>query len=558
MQPDFTVTNETAPAVADICTRLDGLPLAIELVAARIHVLPPQALLARLGHRLTLAAGGARDLPARQQTLRDTIGWSYHLLAPDEQTLFARLAVFGGGATLDGVEAVCNPDGTLDVLAGLESLVAQSLLHAAEGVEEEPRFRMLETIHEYAWEQLEAGGEAETLRQRHATYFLALAESGEQALRGRTQAVWLRRLEAEHDNLRAALGWAQASVAYEVGLRLAGALWQFWWMRGYFSEGRRAVEDLLAHVGSGTAVVAAPVRAKALNAAAAIAISQGDLGQASAWCEESLGLARAAGAQEVSATALYGLGLVAATAVCGLGLVAAARGDYDQATAWYEESLVLLRDLGDRWGCAHIMANQAWVALVQGDYVRAMVLCHEGLALNREIGDSWGRSVLLWILGDVARLQGDASQARALLEESLALSQELGDNRNAATFLISLGTVALMQGEYARAGALYRKSLALSRTMGNLENVSDCLEGLAGAVWGGEHSERAARLFGAAAAGRVALGTPRAPAERAAYDRRVAVVRAALGEEQFARAWAEGQAMTLEQAVASALAHRAQ
>ncbi len=540
MTPAFAITHETAPAVADICVRLDGLPLALELAAARIRVLSPQAMLSRLDHRLMLATGGTRDLPARQQTLRATIDWSYHLLTPDEQILFARLAVFVSGS-LDAVEAVCNADGTLDVLGGLESLVAQSLLRAEEGVEEEPRFRMLETIHEYAWERLEASGEADALRRRHAASFLALAETGEQALHGCEQVVWLRRLEQEHDNLRAALGWAQASGAHEMGLRLVGALWLFWWIRGYLSEGRRSVENFVDGACE-PEVIAPQVQAKTLFVAALFAELLSDYDQAEARYAHSLRLAEAAGAMEVCALAL-----------CGLGLVASERGEHTQTTARYEQSLAIFRTLGNQWGCAGLLSNLAWVAQEQGDYARAVALNQEGLRVNREVGDRWVRAFLLRNLGDVARLQGDAAHATALYEQSVALSREVGDNEIVASCLMNLGAVAVAQGEPARATALYQESLLLHRTMGSIEHVGESLEGLAGAVGGLAQPQRAARLFGAASTARTVLGTPRPPAEGAAYDRHVAAVRVALGEEEFARAWAEGQAMTLEQAIAYAI-----
>lgn len=539
MTPDFALTEANAAVVATICVRLDGLPLAIELAAARARLFAPVALLAHLGNRLEALTQGARDLPERQRTLRATIDWSYRLLSAEEQRLFARLAVFVGGRTLAALDAICTGDGALDVVSGVESLVEKSLLVPTE-VGGEARFMLLETIHEYARERLEASGEADAVRRRHASFYLALAEAGEQGLKGRAQVAWLRRLAAEHDNLRAALVWAQAHDC-TVGLRMAGALWQFWWMRGYLSEGRRRVEGLLAQAGAQT--VAPVVRAKALAGGSALVLSHGDVDQAQAWAAASLQLAQAAGSQEVCAYAW-----------ASLGVVAMSRADYGQAIPLWQQSRAAFDELGDQWGSLNMLSNLAEVAHAQGDDVRAAALSQEALLLNRETGDEWVRSFSLSTLGEVARAQGDAPQAAALYEESLVLSRDLGDKRNIAATLMRQGTLALTQNDYARATALYQESLALGRSAGNTEGVSDGLEGLAEAAWGLGCPERAARLYGAAVAGRAALGTPRAPTQDAAYDRRVAAVRVALGEQVFARAWAEGEALTLDQALEEVLA----
>ena len=296
MQPDFQVTNENAPAVAAICARLDGLPLAIELAAARVRLLPPEAILARLDQRLRLLIGGARDLPARQQTLRRTIDWSYDLLDTAEQKLFRRLAVFAGGRTLAAIAAVCNAEGDMafDALDGVASLVDKSLLRKQDGVGGEPRFVLLETIHEYASEKLQESGETEELRLRHALYFLALAEEAEPELGGARRAVWLDRLEEEHDNLRAALAWSRSQVSGEdaarrlaTGLRLGGALLGFWDSRGHFTEGRAHLAPLLARSATSAPTAA---RAKALITVGRLAWDQGDLTEARSLHEESLAI----------------------------------------------------------------------------------------------------------------------------------------------------------------------------------------------------------------------------------------------------------------------------
>ena len=317
VKADFSVSNENAPALAEICARLDGLPLAIELAAARVRMLPPQKMLERLGDRLRLLKGGARDLPTRQQTLRGAIDWSYELLEEYEKTLFGRLSVFAGGRTLEAIETVCDPEGDLDALEGIESLLEKSLLRQEEGPGGEPRYVMLEIVHEYAREKLEESGEAEEARRRHAEFFLGLAEETETEMRGPEQATWLDRLEAEHDNLRGALSWALERGGPELGLHLAVAFWWFWEARGYFDEGRRWLEQALAK-GSR----ASSARAKALDGVGWLAFNLGDIDRAVAAAEEGLKL-RAQVELEASA---------AASLLRILGIAAEIRGDYERAT----------------------------------------------------------------------------------------------------------------------------------------------------------------------------------------------------------------------------------
>jgi predicted ATPase/Tfp pilus assembly protein PilF len=538
IKPNFALSAQNAGAVVEICRRLDGLPLALELAAARVRLFPPPALLARLSSRLTLLVGGPRDVPARQQTLRATLDWSYSLLTAAERTLFARLAVFVGGRTLEAIEAVCNPQGDLDVLEGMESLVEKNLLRQEEGVGGEPRLVMLETIHEYARERLEASGEAEEVRRRHAEYFVALAEAAAPELTGPQQGAWLQRLEAEHDNLRAALAWSRQQAAWEVGLRLGGALWRFWFMHGHLSEGRRWLEVVLG--GSGAAP--APARATALHGAGVLAERQGDYGRATALHAEALALRRELGDRGGIAGSLNNLGIVAHD-----------QGDYGRATALYEEALALHRELGDTSGIASSLNNLGLVAWQQGDYGRAAALHEEALALRRELGDKSGIASSLNNLAVVAQEQGDYGRATALYEESLALMRELGDTWRIALALNNLGEVAYEQGNYGRAVALYAESLTLCRAIGNKYVAASCLEGLAAVACAQGQPERGARLVGVAAALRAALSMPLAPNERAAQERTVAAARAALGEDAFAAAWAKGQTLPLEQAIAYAL-----
>jgi predicted ATPase/class 3 adenylate cyclase len=560
VRPDFAVTNATAPAVAEICWRLDGLPLAIELAAARVRLLPPPALLARLENRLGTLTGGARTLPARQQTLRATIDWSYVLLSPEEQAFFARLSVFVGGRTLAAIEAVClDPDDAGDVLAGYDvldgvsSLVETSLLRQEEGgleteEAEEPRFVLLETLHEYAREALAARGETERFGARHAAYCLALAEEAESHLRGPEQGAWLARLEREHDNLRAALGWAgEQGERRETGLRLAAALWRFWSMRGHLSEGRRWLEGAIATVGGGAGQAAGAAWAAALHGAGNLAWEQGDYGRARALVEESLALVREMGNRQGVAASLN-----------DLGVVAYEQGEYGRAAALHEESLALFREVGDRWGIAISLSYLGHRASVQGEYGRARALLEESLVLARGLGDRRVIALSLNSLGEVARVQGEYERARALYEESLALFRELGDKRSVAIPLVNLGLVAQAQGEYERVRALYEESLALSREVGDKPGIAHGLEGLASTAlepgaapavgaWG-------ARLLGAADALRAAIGAPLPPTDQAPVERTVVSLRAALGDDAYEAAWAEGQALTLEEAVALAAA----
>ncbi len=396
-RPDFQLDGDNMAAVADICRRLDGIPLALELAAARVALLPPAALLARLdrgahGHTpLQLLTGGARDAPTRQRTLRAAIDWSYGLLTEDERTLLRRLAVFAGGCTLDAAEAVCPAAGLDeftewdgDVLEGLASLVDKSLLRSEQGAE--PRFSMLETIRAYGLEQLAAVGETEASRRRHAAHYLVVAQRAEPALTGAEQGTWLARLEGEHDNLRAALQWSRDSGESALGLRLAGALWRFWYVRGHLSEGRAWLDGLLALTTSDKEPDVAAIRAKALTGAGVLANIQGDYDRATVLCEESLTLYRRLDDTRGAAVALSILGNLAMN-----------QGAYARAVALSEESLALYRTLGDKRGMAVALNNLGVVLLHQGAYERSAALCEESLTLNRELdekGVSAPRSII--------------------------------------------------------------------------------------------------------------------------------------------------------------------
>ena len=466
VKADFAFTSENAGAVAEICVRLDGLPLAIELAAARVKLLPPQAMLARLSNQLALLTGGARDLPTRQQTLRNTIDWSYNLLDAHEQTLFRRLGVFVGDCSLEGAEAVCKTAGdlSLDVLDGVAALLDQSLLRQEVGAGGELRVTMLETIREYALERLEMSGEAEALRRQHATYYLALAEAAEPKLTGGDRDIWLDRLVAEYDNLRAALEWSQtAEDDAEMGLRLAGALCWFWYHRGYWSEGRVRLEGALERSSEATPSASA----KALLGAGMLASAQAEDTQANVLLAESLTLFRALEDKHGSAWAL-----------CHLGGVAQRQGAGQQANALFAESLTLFRELGDKAGSAWVLNEMGNAARYQGNYAAARALLEESLELFRTLGDKWGTAWALRHLGGVAHGLGELDRAAQLFAECLALFREGGVKDGIGYALRGLGWVATDQGDTARAAALYAESLELCQEIGDKGGLAWSLHNL--------------------------------------------------------------------------------
>jgi predicted ATPase/class 3 adenylate cyclase len=501
VKPDFTITNANAPAVAEICHRLDGLPLAIELAAARIKLLPPHAMIARLKSRLQMLTGGARNLPARQQTIRGAIDWSYDLLQPEEQRLFARLAVFVGGCTFTAAEMICNAnyDLTTDMLDGLQSLTDKSLLQQEEGSDEEPQFVMRQMIHEYALERLAASGEMESLREQHANYYLSLAEMAEPNLTGPDQATWLAQLERSHENLRAAIGWALERGKVEIAVRMGGALWRYCYARGYFSEGRQWLEGALALSGT----VEATFRAKALN---------------------------------------------------GAGILAWNLGDYPAAQTRLTESLEIRKQQGNKRDIAASLNNLGLVSTDKGDPAAAQDFYEQSLALWREIGDTWGIATSLTNLGIMVRTQGNLDEARTIYEESLGLWQKLGDAWGISTTLYSLGYVAFAQGDNKAARDFYLESLILRKDLGHKEGIVECLEGLAGLCPDFIPPHLAARLLGAAEALRKIIDLKVLPSNSASYDPIVALVRSHLDPATFNAAYAEGRIMPIEQAIAGALA----
>ncbi len=497
--PTYRVTNQNARAVAQVCHRLDGIPLAIELAAVRVKVLTPEQIAARLDDRFELLTGGSRTALPRHQTLRAATDWSHDLLSGKERVLFRRLSVFVGGFTLEAVEAICVGEGIEEneVLDLLTQLADKSLVWV-EGADGKVRYRLLETVRQYGQDRLRETGEAARVLRRHRDFFLEFAECAEPELSRSEQEVWLNRLEADYANLRMALEWSVESGEVEAGLRLGGALWRFWEVRGYLSEGRGWLEEVLKRSDKASPAL----RAKALKAAGFLSRYLGDYAAAHSLLNECL--------------AMYGeledkRGM--ALSLNNLGVVAGDQGDYERAATFYEESLALSRELGAKDIIAMVLNNLAIVSSRQRHLVVARSRYQESLAIFRELGDKRSIAVSAVNLGIVAAHQGDYLVARALLEESLAIQLELGDKGSISHALDAFGILAAEQGQ----------------------------------------AKRAARLLGAAEALREAIDAPLPPSERAGHEPDIAKVRAALGEEAFTMAWDQGRAMRLEQAMAYAV-----
>jgi predicted ATPase/class 3 adenylate cyclase/Tfp pilus assembly protein PilF len=490
---DFAITERNAAAVASICRRLDGIPLALELAAARVRSLSVDEIDRKLNERFRLLTGGARTALPRQQTLRALIDWSYDLLSEPARCLLQRLSVFAGGWTLEAAEHVCAGEGLEfeDILDLLVSLADKSLA-AVDPVDGGSRYRLLETVRQYARDRLQEAGGGEATRARHRDFFVELAGEADRHLIGPEQTAWLRRLEGEHENLRTALEWSAANADPAQGLRLCAALQRFWFTRSYFSEGRAWCALFLARPG---ADVPTHERAKTLRGAGWLAREQCDYAAARALLEEGLALGRALDDPRGVAHAHSGLGGIAreqgdfekarerfaaslelyrnagdrqgvAAALNSLGLLARELGDYPGARRLYEESLAIDRELGDRRSIAVSLNNLGSMACDQGDFATARAMHEESLAIRRELGDRSGIASSLTNLGDIAREQRDYAVAERLIEESLAMRRELGDRRGIAISLCILGNVELERGRHAQAQALYEESLAISATAG--------------------------------------------------------------------------------------------
>jgi predicted ATPase/DNA-binding XRE family transcriptional regulator len=510
--PRFELTDANAATVARICQRLDGLPLAVELAAARVKLFPPKALLERLDHGLELLAGGARDLPERQRTLHDTVAWSYDLLDEDERRLFRCLSAFAGDFSLEAAEATCGPDADGNFLDTLASLVDNSLLvsqaeKATNG--EEPRFAMLETIREYAAERLESGGEAEEIYRAHALYYLALAEATQPETAVPAQrAWWWTRLEREHDNLRAALHWAIQNGERDTAVRFALALWRFWSAR-HLGEGFRWLEAVLTIGGTTGAEPERQARRRAF------------------------------------------LLLIA-------GILATRHGDYDRAVALDEASLAIYRDLGHKKSTHGPLRELGTVAYHRGDYARAVHLGEQALAVAREFGNASGSALAVCNLADALRARGDLEEARTLLQESqssLRRQEQTLPNINAlVNTLTRLGSIQCETGDYEQAEESYVESLQLMwQYVGRAYETAACLEGLARVAAMQNRPERAAWLLGISAALRDEMGTPLTPIAQADHDHASEAALQALGEVAFETAWTTGNETPFEASIIAAL-----
>jgi predicted ATPase/DNA-binding CsgD family transcriptional regulator/DNA-binding XRE family transcriptional regulator len=504
VQAGFALDERNTPTVVEVCRRVDGIPLAIELAAARLRVLGLEQLAVRLDQRFRLLTSGDRSAPPRQQTLRATIDWSYTLLDPPERQLFDRLSVFAGGWTLDAAEAIVASDcveaaGVLDRLARLvdRSMVVVDSVAGGAAV----RYRLLDTLRQYGREQLEARGETEAARARHASFFLRLAEQAEQELQGPGQRRWLDRLDVEQGNLREVLAWTVERGEVADGLRLGVALWRFWSIRGHLTEGRRWFEALLARAEAASVPLA--LRARALSGSGHLAFAQGSWEAAAACFETSLALCQEAGD-------LAGV----AVALRDLGRVAQGRGEYAAASTRYEQSLALCRQLGDRAGVATCLDDLGEVARHRGEYERAGALDEEALALQRELGDAAGMAFSLNELANVARHQGDYVRGRAFASEALALQRELGDRRGAGYSLNNLGVMAQAMDEHDKAAHLYEEALMLFRETGDKRGISVVLPGLSAIAYAQEKVEEARVLAEQALQLHRELGEDRAIAQR--------------------------------------------
>jgi predicted ATPase/transcriptional regulator with XRE-family HTH domain len=568
---NFIFSEQDAAGIVAICSGLDGLPLAIELAAARVAHLSIDDMLSRLQSRLDLLAAGPRDVTARQKTLRGAIEWSYDLLEEDERRLFRRLSVFVGGCTLDALASVCESSDEGDsTLALVHSLHAKSLLEIGRIPEGQERFRMLQTIREYAWEMLEESGEHEMMQARHAACFLSLAETAEPMLAGPEQALWLDRLSTEHDNLMAALNWLLGHDV-EAALRMGTALTMFWYRRGHLSEGRAALSTALAREEK----VAATTLGKALNGAGTLAYAQGDYDDAKSLYTQSLAAQRAVGDKKAIAKALN-----------NIALIASHQGEYDAALSLYSESMALWEELGDKAGIALSLNNVMAVALAQGDYEAASLSARRSVELRREMGDQAGLASSLSNLGIVLFALGEDANAAALQEESLHIRRELGDRHGIANSLLNLGELARYRddndlaeqlcvqclqicrdlgdkpgicnalvnlghlaqrrGELDTAAHLFTESMELFRDGGDRRGLAQSLVGLAAVAASRGRVEYAARLLGAVDATLEGIGSRMYPQERLDYERTLAAIRPQLSDMEWQSAWQQGREMGIE------------
>ncbi|HXJ89181.1 MAG TPA: tetratricopeptide repeat protein [Candidatus Binatia bacterium] len=541
VKPDFQLTAENASIVADICSRVDGLPLAIELAAARVKMLPLSAILARLESRLQLLTAGPRDLPERQQTLRNTIDWSYGLLTEPEQKLLRRLSVFWGGCTLEGAEAVCNTKDDLgaEIFELMSSLIDRSLIQQRQQNDLEPRFRMLETIREYSFERLQQSGEEAATKRSHAAYCLILAEEGNPELSETERAAWLTRCDVEHDDFRAALDYLFQIRDLDWGFRFCTALFRFWDMREHSAEGRTWLERIIELAGTDYP----RERAKACLFLAAFTTAQGDYRSAAHFSELGRSLF-----EELNDP--WGVAL----SWNASAIRARDQGDYVTAQTNFEKSLTFFRTMSDRVATARCLHNIGNVSKIRGDYARARMALTEAMQIFEELGDSSGAAWALNQQADVARDQGDLPGARALYERALLAFRGAQERWGQARSLADLGTIACELGEHSSAFANFRESLEIFSSLEHRRGIARVLEGLACYASSREDSRRALHLVAAASHLRKMVSAPLPPAEQSKLDQKLLSAWQQLGESEGKKAWTEGYAMTMENAIRHALA----
>jgi predicted ATPase/transcriptional regulator with XRE-family HTH domain len=544
---DFSLTSDNAQAVVEICRRLDGLPLAIELAAAQVNAFAPQEMLPRLQRALDLLVGGPLDLPPRQQALRSAISWSYDLLDESEAALFRRLAVFVGGATLEAVEAVCGvgegrrtKDEQSSISNLLASLVDKSLLNRENvGVgSASQRYTLLETVREYAWERLAESNEVELLRKRHAAFYLELVEEAGPQLTGEEHDTWYKRLQLEYDNIRAALATSIEYADAETALRFGTVLWRYWDMHGYISEGRGWL-DLTLQLESDAFPL---LRSNVLSSAGILAWSGDDLDTARSFHGQSLALRRQLGDKQRIASSLN-----------NMGLVAHQQGDYQEAFDLLAESLEICRELDDKADIASTLNNLGNSAHAMGDPDNAYALLEEGLALWREVGDMYGVALVLNDLAEVERSRGNYERAVPLYIEGIEKMREMEDNSRVANALHNLAHVLHHQGDLDKAYELLAESLTMRRDLDDRPGIYMSLTGLAGVVSSRGLPEKAALLFGAAESLLEDSTFKVQPIDKRDYDINVERTRAQLGETEWTSAWEAGRRMAWENAVALAL-----
>jgi predicted ATPase/DNA-binding winged helix-turn-helix (wHTH) protein len=533
--PDFAITPENAPAVEEICSRVDGLPLAIELAAARIRVLSPSAILDRLKRPLQLLTGGPLDLPERQRTLYNAIDWSHGLLKDAEQKLFRRLSVFVGGCTWEAAEAVCNTrhDLAIDLFEGLSSLVDKSLIYRADQANGESRFAMLETIREFALDRLTQSDEEHVTRRAHAAYCLVLAEEGNPELGPADRARWLTNCDAEIDNLRAALDWLFETKDLDWALRLSAALFRFWDMREHLSEGRVRLETVLRLAGAERT----RDRARIAHFAGALASAQGDYLFAEKFLKQGLTLY-----EELD----HAPGIAAS--LNALAIAARDRADYASAQSYFERSLACWRLLSDQLAIARCLHNLANVVKVRGDYPHARRALGEAAAIFEKLGDRSGAAWSINQQGDIARATGDIVAARALYWRALAAFREAGDPWGSARSLTDLGYIDFEQANHLSGRAAFREAMEIFAGLGHRRGIARTLEGCACLALAEGHAARALTLAAAARQLRRLIGAHLSQTEQSTLDRMLAPAWRLLSDSEGKLAWEKGSAMSLEKA----------